>query len=136
MTAGVSRWPRARRAGAAAVAIAAAVHLTALLVPAVNSTLYSATYPRWRHGVLIVADAGLAWLIARQSPLAPGACTLAVLYTCAGHGRVAWDTWHVAGRIASIDVLVVLGSLVLLVLVAADRSTAASASATSSPGGR
>jgi hypothetical protein len=53
---------------AVAAGVATAIRLGALLFPALNVYLYSATYPAWRHAAWCVIDPALGWLFLTRPP--------------------------------------------------------------------
>jgi hypothetical protein len=116
------------RAGAGAMCVAGLMHVAAIAIPSFGAVAYSAGYPLWRHLMWIAITTALAGLfLARPSwliwPVVP--LTVQMYY---GHGQSAWRLWNLEGRIGWIDLITVVGSSVILVLLAVDRARRPAAS--------
>ena len=98
---------------------AAVYHCLGLVLP--KYTAYSVSYPVWRHVLFVLIDVGFAWLLQRRPIWLLWPCIALAVQQLNSHGRPAWTVWHQEGRIAWIDVAVVIGVLLIVWLVFMDR---------------
>lgn len=89
--------------------LAAAYHLTALLVPAFAKIAYSAHYPVWRHIIFIFIDGTFAYLFVARPNWLIWPYILLTLQVINGHGRGAWLVWREQQQIDWISIVVVIG---------------------------
>ena len=110
----------ALRLAALGAVIAAAIHATALAVPAFAAAAYPPAYPAWRHGVFITINLSTAWLFRRRPWWFVWAYTVLTAQVLHSHGSSAWASWQRDGRVAWIDAAAILAVLVALVLLVMD----------------
>ena len=101
-------------------ALAAAYHLTALLVPAFAKIAYSVDYPAWRHIAFIFIDGTFAFLFVARPNWLIWPYILLTLQVINGHGRVAWLLWREQRQIDWISVVVAAGVIVGLAAMCAE----------------
>jgi hypothetical protein len=102
---------------------AAAIHATALAVPAFAAAAYPPAYPLWRHALFVAIDLILAALFVRRPRWFVWAYAVLTVQVIAGHGGAAWASWHRDGRISWIDAAALVAVPLALVLLVMDRRT-------------
>jgi hypothetical protein len=111
---------RILKLSAAAAAIAAAFHLTAIFSETVTRLEYGPTYPLWRHVLFIGIDSALVVLFLRRPRWFVWAFAALTIQILNGHGLGAWRIWTNEHRIEWISVAVSIGAPVILVVLVVD----------------
>ena len=106
------------RCAAFALVCAAAYHCLGIMLP--KLTTYSLDYPVWRHVLFVAIDVGFAWLLLLRPIWLIWPYTVLALQQLNSHGYPAWTAWRLEGRIAWIDILVVVSIVLIEWLLWAD----------------
>ena len=101
--------------------VATAIHLSALLFPAVNLYLYSATYPVWRHLVWSVINPALGWLFLTRPTWSAWVYCIVTMQIYYSHGGSLIQQTASGGGIRWLDVVAVLGSTLVVIMMLLER---------------
>jgi hypothetical protein len=112
------------RIAATGAAVAAAIHVAALTIPVFARSAYPPGYPAWRHVLFVLIDTALAWLLVKRPRWLLWPYAVLTAQVMLGHGVHAWRSWTASGRVAWLDAAAVIGVLLILVLLIADRGAA------------
>jgi hypothetical protein len=108
---------------AAGCFFAAAYHLTAMTVPTFGAMAYPSSYPAWRHVLFVSIDTTFGVLFVRRPRWLIWPYLLLLLQIFNGHGVHAWGLWRQEARIDWPSVITIVGGILGLWLLLADRRT-------------
>ena len=97
--------------------VATAIHLGALLFPALNLDLYSATYPAWRHIAFCVIDPTLGWLFVTRRPWTASVYSIVTMQIYYSHGGSLVRQVSSGAGPRWLDVVAVVGTTAVVIMM-------------------